>query len=306
MHLIDIHSTLIKESIYHIVNEYIDQNDLKELIKQFVDFQSEKGFPFGELLILHYRMFSGVETEEICSIAAAVEMLILSFDILDDFEDDDCSDKPWLTEPNLALNTTTALQFLSLRVIQNSSLKNKDTCLSLLIDYSLKSIKGQHKDLLNSCKTESQYIEMSIEKSGSLVALVCVVGAVLATDENPDMIETYANYIGLIGQINNDLEDIKIWNQKNDLLNKKYSLPIIYLMNCEDEKAQMIRDYYQNKVNKEDIIKSQESLHKMFFETGAIAYTEVIKKIYQNKVLAHLNSFNIDRYYIDQLLTYIY
>ena len=73
------------------------------------------------------------------------------------------------------------------------------------------------------------------------------------------MIETYAKYIGLIGQINNDLEDIKIWNQKNDLLNKKYSLPIIYLMNCEDEKAQMIRDYYQNKVNKEDIIKNQES-----------------------------------------------
>ena len=136
-----IHSTLIKKSIYHIVNEYLDQNDLKELIQQFVDFQSEKGFPFGELLILHYRMFNGVETEEIYSIAAAVEMLILSFDILDDFEDDDCSDKPWLTEPNLALNTTTALQFLSLRVIQNSSLKNKDKCLSLLMEYSLKSIQ---------------------------------------------------------------------------------------------------------------------------------------------------------------------
>ena len=306
MHLNVNHSKLIKKSIYNNVNEYLVQNDLKELIQQFVDFQSEKGFPFGELLILHYRMFNGIETEEIYSIAAAVEMLILSFDILDDFEDDDCSDKPWLTEPNLALNTTTALQFLSLRVIQNSSLKNKDTCLSLLMDYSLKSIHGQHKDLLNSCKTESQYIEMSIEKSGSLVALVCVVGAVLATDDDPVIIETYANYIGLIGQINNDLEDIKIWNQKNDLLNKKYSLPIIYLMNCEDEKAQMIRDYYQNKVNKEDIIKNQESIHKMFFETGAIAYTEVIKKIYQNKVLAQIKGLNIDHCYIDQLLKYIY
>ncbi len=30
-------------------------------------------------------------------------------------------------------------------------------------------------------------------------------------------------------------------------------------MNCEDEKAQLIRDYYQNKVNKEEIIKNQES-----------------------------------------------
>jgi competence protein ComQ len=300
------HSTLIKKSIYHIVNKQIDQNDLKELILQFVDFQSEKGFPFGELLILHYRMFKGVETEEIYSIAAAVEILILSFDILDDFEDDDCSNKPWLTEPKLALNATTALQFVNLRVIQNSSLKNNDKSLSLLMEYALTSIHGQHKDLLNICKTESDYIEMSIEKSGSLVSLVCVVGAVLATDDDPLMIETYANYIGLIGQINNDLEDIKIWNQKNDLLNKKYSLPIIYLMNCEDEKAQMIRGYYQNKVNKEDIIKNQESIHKMFFETGAIAYTEVIKKIYQNKVLAQIKGLNIDHCYIDQLLKYIY
>ena len=82
------------------------------------------------------------------------------------------------------------------------------------MEYALKSIHGQHKDLLNICKTESDYIEMSIEKSGSLVALVCVVGAVLATDDYPVMIETYAKDIGLIGQINNDLEDIKIGIRK--------------------------------------------------------------------------------------------
>ena len=204
-------------------------------------------------------MFNGIETEEIYSIAAAVEMLMLSFDILDDFEDDDCKDQPWLTEPKLALNATMALPFLGLSVIQNSTFKNKDKSLTLLMKYALKSVQGQHKDLLNSCQTESDYIEMSIEKSGSLVALVCVVGALLATDDYPVTIETYANSIGLIGQINNDLSDIKSWNLKNDLLNKKYSLPIIYLMNCQDENAQMIRDYYQNKVNKEEILKNQES-----------------------------------------------
>ena len=304
--MIDFHSTLIKKSIYHIVNEYLDQNDLKELIKQFVDFQSEKGFPFGELLILHYRMFNGVDTEEIYSIAAAVEMLILSFDILDDFEDADCSDKPWLTEPKLALNVTMTLPFLSLSAIGNTHFKNKDKSHTLLMKYPLKSVQGQHKDLLNSCQNESDYIEMSVEKSGSLVALVCEVGAVLATDDDPVTIETYAKYIGLIGQINNDLEDIKNWNQKNDLLNKKYSLPIIYLLNCEDEKVQTISDYYQNKVIKEDIIKNHESIYKKFVETGAITYTEVIKRIYQNKVLAQLKGLNIDPYYIDQLLKYIY
>ena len=304
--MIDFHSTLIKKSIYHIVNEYIDQNDLKELIQQFVDFQSEKGFPFGELLILHYRMFNGIDTEEIYSIAAAVEILILSFDILDDFEDADCSDKPWLREPKLALNTTMTLPFLSLSAVRNTHFKNKDKSLALLMKYPLKSVQGQHKDLLNSCRNESDYIEMSVEKSGSLVALVCEVGAVLATDKYPVAIESYAKNIGLIGQINNDLEDIKNWNQKNDLLNKKYSLPIIYLLNCQDEEAQLIRDYYFNKVNKEKIIKNQELINNKFVETGAITYTEVFKKIYQNKVLAQLKCLNIDHYYIDQLLKYIY
>ena len=171
--------------------------------------------------------------------------------------------------------------------------------------YALKSVQGQHKDLLNSCQTESDYIEMSVEKSGSLVALVCVVGALLATDDYPVTIETYANNIGLIGQINNDLSDIKSWNLKNDLLNKKYSLPIIYLMNCQDENAQLIRDYYQNKVNKEEILKNQELINHKFVETGAITYTEVIKKIQQNKALAQIKGLNIDQCYIDQLLKYI-
>ena len=301
----DDHSTIIKKSIYHIVNEQIDQNDLKELILQFVDYQSVKGFPFGELLILHYQMFNGIKTEEIYSVAAAVEMMMLSFDILDDFEDDDCKDQPWSAEPKLALNATMALPFLGLSVIQNSRFKNKNKSFTLLMKYALKSVQGQHKDLLNSCQTESDYIEMSVEKSGSLVALVCVVGALLATDDYPVTIETYANSIGLIGQINNDLSDIKSWNLKNDLLNKKYSLPIIYLMNCQDENAQLIRDYYQNKVDKEEIIKNQELINHKFVETGAITYTEVIKKIQQNKALAQIKGLNIDQSYIDKLLKYI-
>ena len=76
-------------------------------------------------------------------------------------------------------------------------------------------------------------------------------------------------------------------------------------MNCQDENAQLIRDYYQNKVNKEEIIKNQELINHKFVETGAIAYTEVIKKIQQNKALAQIKGLNIDQCYIDKLLKYI-
>lgn len=298
--------SMIKKSMYSIVNRNIEQKEIRDMLLQFVDYQSEKGLPFGELLILHYNFFHGNETEEIYSVAAAVEFLVLSFDILDDFEDEDSKDKPWSTNQKLALNATTNLLFLNFNVIRNTNLKNKEKGISILIEYALKSINGQYKDLLNICRTESEYIKMSIEKSGSIVALACLLGAVLATDEYPASIITYSEYIGLIGQINNDLADIQEWNDKNDLINHKYSLPIIFLLNCQDEEVQMIRDYYNNKVSKIEILKNQELVNKMFIDTGAIIYTEVIKKLYQNKAMAEIKSSSIEQCSIEQLLKYIY
>ncbi len=76
-------------------------------------------------------------------------------------------------------------------------------------------------------------------------------------------------------------------------------------MNCQDEIAPLIRDYYQDKVSKEEILKNQELINHKFVETGAITYTEVIKKIHQNKTLDQIKGLNIDPSYIDQLLKYI-
>lgn len=302
----DKHSTIIEKSIYHIIHNYIEQKDLQEMLLQFVNYQAEKGFPFGELLLLHYQMFHGMDNKDIYTIAASIEILMLSFDILDDIEDEDSYNKPWSTEPKLVLNAASTLPFIGLSVIQDSNFKNKDMAFSLLMKYCLSSAQGQHKDLLNYCQTEASYIETTLLKSGSLAALACSLGAILANVEILAQIESYGKYIGLIGQINNDINDIKAWNHKNDLLNKKYSLPIIYYLNIQDEEAQLVRDYYQNKISKDDILVVKESLNKKLIETGAITYAEVIKKIYQNKVLAELSGLKIDQYYIDQLIKYIY
>ncbi|AXI01086.1 transcriptional regulator [Sporosarcina sp. PTS2304] len=298
-------SGMIRKSLDYMISEQIKQHELKEQLIRYVDYQSNKGFPFGELLILHYNMFNGIKTEEIYSVAAAVEMLILSFDMLDDFEDDDCKDKPWSMEPNLALNATTALLFLCTSIIRNTGFKNKDQGISILSEYALQSITGQHKDLLNICRSEEEYIQMTIEKSGSLVALACEVGSVLATEDYPVEIETYSTYIGLIGQITNDLADIKTWNEKNDLLNKKFSLPILYLLNYKDKELNFIHEYYADQVEKSEILKNQELISAKFVETGAIAYSEVIKKIYQGKAIDVLKKLAIEQHYIECLLKYI-
>lgn len=299
-------SDVIRTSIFSIVHAQIEQQELKEQLLQYADYQSKNGFSFGELLILHYDMFNGPKTEEIYKVAAAVELLILSFDILDDIEDNDSLDKPWSIEPSLALNVTTTLLFVSAKVMVDTSLPNKDEAIAILLKYALRSINGQHKDLLNHCKTEADYIEMTLEKSGSLTKLACLIGAALATKDYPEEVEKYAGVIGLIGQINNDLVDITTWEDKNDLVHKKYTLPIIYLLNSEDNSLQMIRDYYDGKVEVSEIIEKQRFIDKKFIETGAITYTEIIKRVQQNKVFGEVKKLQVNQEYLAQLKKYVY
>lgn len=298
-------SFLIRKSIEQAVLQQVKQHELKEQLLGYVHYQAKQGFPFGELLVLHYNQFNGIATEEIYAVAAAVEILILSFDMLDDFEDEDCVDKPWSTGTNLALNSTTALLFLSVNAIRSTEFENKDKAVTILIHYALKSVSGQHRDLLNSSRSEKDYIEMTLEKSGSLVTLACLIGAVLATDDYPKEIAIYSELIGLVGQISNDLRDISEWNDKNDLLNKKFTLPIIYLLNHPDEELQFIRDYYNHQLSATEIMQNQEFISKKLVETGAITYTEVIRKMQQNRALNEVMKLTIDQQYIDRLVTYI-
>lgn len=195
---------------------------------------------------------------------------------------------------------------MSANIIRNTGFKNKYSAISILLKYGLRSINGQHMDLLNMCRNETDYIKMTLEKSGSLVALACLVGVVLATNDYPEEIVVYSELIGLIGQINNDLMDIRIWNEKNDLINKKFTLPIIYLLNCKDDELQFIPDYYDNKLDVSEIVKNQELIDHKFIDTGAIVNTEVIKKIHQDKAVTEIKKLNIEQYQIDLLLKYVY
>lgn len=298
-------SNRIKQSLNWLVTEHIKQQELEKMLLDFIEYKSNNGFPFGELLILHYNMFGGEPTEEIYKVAAAIELLILAFDILDDFEDNDVKDKPWSSDVPLALNSTTALIFLSGNVIQSTNFQNKDIAASIYYRYSQQSIIGQHKDLLTLWENEKDFINMTLEKSGSLVTLSCLIGAALATDNYPSEVETYSQYIGLIGQIENDLKDLLTWDDKNDLLNKKYSLPIIYLLNCEDEELAIIHDYYNNKIEKNELLKHQQLISEKIIETGAITYTKVMLKLYQNKVADLVKKLNLKESSLDLILKYV-
>src|SRR5690606_5306658 len=101
--------------------------------------------------------------------------------------------------------------FICIDVIRKTDLKYKERAISILLEYSLLSISGQQIDLLSKCRTEKEYIEMALKKSGSLVSLACLVGANLASDQYLEIINRYSQFIGLIGQLNNDIYDLQNW-----------------------------------------------------------------------------------------------
>lgn len=287
-----------------MIDRQIMQDEMKVKILEYVEYQSRQGFPFGELLVIHFQMFNPPENEDIYKVAAAIEILILSFDMLDDFEDNDSTEKPWLPETNIELNITTALMLTSANVIKHTTFEYKNHAISILLKYALQSVHGQHKDLLNVCRNETDYIEMTIEKSGSLVTMACLIGVVLATNECPPEVKRYSKWIGLIGQMNNDLRDISSWDDKNDLLNKKYTLPIIYILNHPDEEIKFIHDYYANFLDKAEILNNRKLINKKFIDTGARKYTKIIKRVYQKKVIKEIMRLDTDQYYKDLLLEY--
>jgi competence protein ComQ len=295
----------ILKSIHILVKTELQQENLQETIQKYMDTQTRKGFPFAELTILHYRMLNGAELDKVISVAAAIELLVLSFDILDDIEDRDDDQKLWLNEQSIALNASTAMIFVGIEVIRKTDLKYKEKAISILLEYSLLSISGQHMDLLNNCRTEKDYLEMTLKKSGSLVSLACLIGAALAGYKDLGIIRRYSQFIGLIGQLNNDINDLSSWEGKNDLLNKKISLPIIYLLRYKGNGAEMIRSYYNGTIERDDLIRNQEQIIKIIEESGALLYTEIIKKIYQNKVRDELQYLDIDNNFMNQLLNYL-
>lgn len=296
----------ILESINIILKKEIQQENLKETIQKYIDTQTKKGFPFAELTILHYKMLKGPELDKVIPVAAAIELLVLSFDILDDIEDGDATQKIWLNEQSIALNASTAMIFVCIDVINKTDLRYKEKAISILLEYSLLSISGQHMDLLSHCRTEQDYIEMTLRKSGSLVSLACLVGATLAVNKYPEVIKRYSKFLGLIGQLNNDLYDLTTWEGKNDLLNKRLSLPVIYLLGYKGNGAEIISGYYNGSVEKEELLRNQKMIRKTIVESGTLLYTEIIKRVYQNKIRDELKSLNVENKFVNQLLNYIH
>lgn len=254
------------------------------MLQIFKDEKAKVGFPFGTLCVLHYEAFADQFNKDIYRIAAAIELLTLSFDIIDDLQDND-TEYIWNKTPALSLNVSISMIIIATKIIRDSSFNHKDLAVQIFDKYTLLSLSGQQKDLLNCCRDEDSYLNMIEQKSGSLMTLSCLIGTVLAIGRTCTYVREYSKYIGIVQQIKNDIQDLEQWNRKNDLLNKKYSLPIIFLLSTKNNVSENILNYYNN-----DSLLDIYSIKKELVNSGAIRYAIAIKNVFKNKALLEIQN----------------
>ncbi len=263
-----------------ILLENIEES-FKTTLLSYINEKKDYSMSFGELCVLHYQAFLQQKADErIIFVAAAVELLILSFDIIDDLQDGD-ADYLWCQDPVIAMNAVLAMLFLTVKCIQESTFPYRAQAIQVLYNFALKSINGQYLDIRNYGKDEASYLKMTEAKSGALIALSSSIGVSLAIGKVDERVTEYSICIGVVQQILNDIQGLKSWEKKNDLLNRKLSLPIIYLLEQPEQYADILRNYYKGSKKEIDTTYFKEIL----LESGAINYALAIKNIYQYKAL---------------------
>ncbi|MGE7913435.1 polyprenyl synthetase family protein [Lysinibacillus xylanilyticus] len=281
----------INESLDILIkNEELIGHELRSMLKSFKEEKRIEGYSFGKLCYWHYETFTDCLNEDIYKIAAAIELLILSFDIIDDIQDKD-SHYSWSKTPELSLNVAVSMLVMASRIISGTSFEHKGTAIQILEEYALRSINGQQLDLLNICRDEQSYLQMINQKSGSLTAMGCLIGEVLAKGEISPEVEEYGKYIGIIQQIKNDVQSLKTWGPKNDLLNKRYSLPIIYLLSQKNDVSKAVINYYNGDI---DALLDNNATENELTNGGAIRYAITIKNVYKFKALNNLENVAIN------------
>jgi len=176
------------------------------------------------------------------------------------------------------------------KIIRETSFEHKNRAIQILEEYALGSINGQQLDLLNNCRDEQSYLQMIEQKSGSLTALSCLIGEVLAKGEISSQVKEYSKYIGIIQQIKNDIQGLKTWGRKNDLLNKRYSLPIIYLLSQKNDVSKSVKNYYNDDIV---AVLDNNATENELTNGGAIRYAITIKNVYKFKALSYLENVAI-------------
>lgn len=279
----------IKEKMKEIVREKVDNLHLEETLLTFIN--EKKHFSFGILAFQHYVAFKGTHSSEITQLATGIELLILAFDIFDDIEDEDNSNKAWMqTDHAISLNAATSLYSISLQTI--CELESNIEFSQYAIKYALNAMQGQHNDLRNFPETEEECLRMIKQKSGSLTAMSAVLGAMLASGEFNEAIENYSYKIGMIKQIENDYYGL-FDKSRSDIKKKKRTLINLFLNRQFNSASKKVLNMMNSKNSYYSLISDRDYFEELLSKAGVRQYVLMLIKIYENEINNEIEKLNI-------------
>ncbi|AOL99030.1 Competence regulatory protein ComQ [Bacillus subtilis] len=289
-------SVRIKEKMKEIVSQKIMNQDLERYLQNFIE--SKDTFEFADLALHHYLAFNGQDQKAIELLAAGIELLILSFDIYDDLEDQDNGSAVWMKiDSSIALNAVTALYTLSIQVMCQAS--HEPEFSQEILNFALQSIQGQHDDIVNAPQTEEACLEMIKNKSGALTALPCVMGVMLATGKYHPIVASYSYELGIIAQIENDYRGLYYLN--NDFIQKKNTLAYLYLKKQFNDASAELLSLYQKP--EEFVSINTKALKRKLTEAGVIQYLLVMKHLSLQKIKNEMSQLKLEEDKTEKLLS---
>lgn len=295
----------IAEEMNRIVDEYVEHAGFNALLKSFIAVKAIEKTKWAEITKAVHFMFKG-SSPHIERLAALTEMMILALDIMDDLQDQDNTDILWMTCPQgYALNAVVALLMAVIGEAARLEGPSREGISPFAQEASrilMKALEGQFKDLSHSNATEADYMEMIQEKSGSLIRLSCYMGYGSSAISAKDMesMNELAYCIGGIAQIENDIQDVVRFDLKNDLLHKKKTLPILFLLAEPDKDFPIIQDFYEGKLTEQQFLAKKKECITYIIDSGCMEYSQVIQQLYRNEAQRLLASIDVESSWKDQ------
>ncbi|MDF2936582.1 MAG: isoprenyl transferase-like protein [Paenibacillaceae bacterium] len=252
--------------------------EFQELLLSFVAEKAKERGSWSDIVRTVHNLLAG-DCPRIEAIAAAAELAVLASDILDDLQDQDQSDKLWMQcPPSHALNSVVALMMcftseLGVCGLPPEAIAEAGRIIS-------RSLQGQYRDIRNSAESPDEYLQLVQEKSGSIFQLMVHLGSAAAGAENPqrELLLGLADCTGLIHQIQNDLRDITRLGQKNDILMKRKTLPVLFLLSLQDEwEFRFFQQYYRGEMEWEEFLQRTGDYEAFIDNSGCREYSLVVQ-----------------------------
>ncbi|TMV45893.1 hypothetical protein FE783_27515 [Paenibacillus mesophilus] len=280
--------TALMHEMEQIIDRLVPIPEFNALLRTFVRDKAGETSRWGETTRHVHYMFGGA-SPHIDRIAALTELIVLALDIADDLQDQDNAEKSWMRcPPELSLNAVMGLLMGTVGELGRLQSEHPgDTFpepgeVGLIV---MNAVNGQYRDLTNDIASEQDYISVVQQKSCMLLKLAYYMGygSVAPLPPVAEQMELLAGYLGVVSQLSNDLRDVLRYDIKNDLLHKKRTLPVLFLLADEEDSFPVIRQYYDGAIDRDEFLKHKLASVDYIRESGCVEYTEVIKTLFLQK-----------------------